>query len=174
LLEAKADVNARDNSSGITVLWIAAWQGEVEVVKLLLEKGADVNAKRSGGETALEIAKAMEHTEIVQLLEKAGAKELLPHFKGVLQGTNPVSVRNPNDFAVSTGLRSGERGINFDVSANGAQTVYVPNGTYDIFFVYSDKPDALFQGDSFTLNNNGVEIQIVQIVNGNYNIKQVK
>jgi hypothetical protein len=99
---------------------------------------------------------------------------LLPAFSEELQGSNPVRVKNPNSFAVSTGLRSGGRGKNFDVSANGEQTVYVPNGRYDIYFVYSDKPDALFQGDSFTLNNDGVEIQIVKVVNGNYNIRQVK
>lgn len=100
--------------------------------------------------------------------------DLLPPFKEELKGSNPVRVRNPNDFAVATGLRSGERGRNFDVPANGVETVYVPDGKYDVYFVYSDKPDALFQGDSFTLNNNGIEIQIVQIVNGNYNIRQVK
>lgn len=101
-------------------------------------------------------------------------KKLLPEFTEQLQGSNPVRVRNPNNFVVSVGLRSGDKGINFDVSAEGVQTVYVPDGRYDIYFVYSDKPDAMFQGDSFTLNNNGVEIQIVQIVNGNYNIRQVK
>jgi hypothetical protein len=52
--------------------------------------------------------------------------------------------------------------------------VYVPDGHYEIFFVYSNDSDALFQGDSFNLNNNGIEIQIVQIVNGNYNIRRVK
>jgi len=40
--------------------------------------------------------------------------------------------------------------------------------------VYSSKPDELFQGDSFTLNGNGVEIQIVKVVSGNYSIRQVK
>ena len=101
-------------------------------------------------------------------------KALLPPLKEELQGSNPVRVRNPNEFAVATGIRLGTKGRNFDVPANGVQTVYVPNGKYDIYFVYSDKPDALFQGDSFTLNDNGVEIQIVKVVNGNYGIRQVK
>jgi hypothetical protein len=83
-------------------------------------------------------------------------------------------VRNPNAFAVSAGIRAGAKGKNFDVPAKGVQTVTIPNGRYDIFFVYSDKPDALFQGDSFSLNDNGVEIQIVKVVNGNYGIRQVK
>jgi hypothetical protein len=100
--------------------------------------------------------------------------DLLPPFKDALRGSNPVRVRNPNTFAVAVGIRSGEKGRNFDVLANGVETIYVQNGRYDIYFVYSDRPDALFQGDSFTLNDNGVEIQIVKIVNGNYNIRQVK
>lgn len=33
---------------------------------------------------------------------------------------------------------------------------------YKIYFVYSNKPDALFQGDDFVLNSNGIEIQIVK------------
>jgi len=105
---------------------------------------------------------------------KAKPDTLLPPFKHELRGANPVRVRNPNGFAVGAGLRQGGKGRNFDVPANGVNTVNVPNGRYDIYFVYSDKPDALFQGDSFTLNDNGVEIQIVKVVNGNYGIRQVK
>ena len=82
--------------------------------------------------------------------------------------------RSPNDFSVVVGIRSGDKGKDFDVPANGVQSVYIPDGNYEIYFVYSDKPQALFQGDSFTLDNNGIEIQIVKIVNGNYNIRQVK
>jgi hypothetical protein len=75
---------------------------------------------------------------------------------------------------VKAGLRSGGKGKDLEVPANGVKSVYVPDGKYDIFFVYSDKPDNLFQGDGFTLNGNGVEIRIVQVVNGNYGIRQVK
>jgi hypothetical protein len=101
-------------------------------------------------------------------------KDLRPAFTQPLEGENLVRVRNPNDFAVAVGIRSGEKGKDFEVPAKGVNTVYVPNGRYDIYFVYSDKPDALFQGDSFTLVGKGVEIQIVKVVNGNYGIRQVK
>jgi len=99
---------------------------------------------------------------------------MLPAFTDELQGQNPVRVRNPNEFAVATGVRSGKKGKNLDVPANGVETVYVPDGKYDIYFVYSNKPQALFRGDSLTLNGNGVEIQIVKVVDGNYSIRQVK
>jgi len=55
---------------------IASQECYTEVVKLLLEKGADVNVKTNDGKwTALGLAKLKGHTDIVQLLEKAGAKE---------------------------------------------------------------------------------------------------
>jgi len=98
----------------------------------------------------------------------------LPPFGQTLEGPNEVRVRNPNDFSVKVGLRSGDKGKDWDVSANGVASAFVPDGRYDIYFVYSSKPDALFQGDSFTLSGNGAEIQIVEVVGGNYNIRQVK
>ena len=102
------------------------------------------------------------------------ADKILPAFTDELNGQNPVRVRNPNEFAVAAGVRSAKKGKNLNVPANGVETVYIPDGKYDIYFVYSNKPEALFQGDSFTLKHNGVEIQIVKVVNGNYSIRQVK
>lgn len=102
------------------------------------------------------------------------ATELLPAFEAELQGNNPVRIRNPNDFSVLAGLRSGGKGKNLEVPAGGTATAHVLDGKYEIFFVYSNKPDALFQGDDFTLQGNGVEIQIVKVVGGNYGIKEVK
>lgn len=99
---------------------------------------------------------------------------LLPRFSLLLKGKNEVRITNPNDFKVTVALRLGDRGKDFDVAANGIASVFVPNGTFKIYFVYSNKPDALFQGDDFSLNNNGIEIQIVKVVGGNYGIRQVK
>jgi ankyrin repeat protein len=44
-------------------------------VKLLLDMGADVNAKRQDGWTALKLAQKSGSTEIVELLKAHGAKE---------------------------------------------------------------------------------------------------
>jgi len=43
--------------------------------KLLLAKGADVNAKNNKGETALSIAREKSFSDIVKLLKGAGARE---------------------------------------------------------------------------------------------------
>lgn len=98
----------------------------------------------------------------------------LPTFTTELKGGNEVRIRNPNDFSVQVALRSGAQGKDFKVTAKGSQSVFVPDGDYNIYFVYSNEPDALYQGDSFVLRQNGVEIQIVQVVGGNYSIHRVK
>ncbi len=104
----------------------------------------------------------------------------LPFFSSVLSGNNPVRIKNPNNFSVKAGLRLGWKGKNYwkgknlSIQPHGKKMVYVPNGPYEIYFIYSNEPATLFQGDSFDLNNNGIEIQIVQVPYGNYNIRQVK
>lgn len=97
-----------------------------------------------------------------------------PAMSGELNGAMEVRIKNPNNFEVKVGLRSGGKGKDFVVLANSIKSVKVPNGQYDIFFRYSTDSDKLFQGDSFKINNNGIEIQIVKVVNGNYKIRQVK
>ena len=49
----------------------------------------------------------------------------------------------------------------------------VPSGYYAIYFQYSHQPEAMYQGDSFTMKNNGVQITITKVVNGNYGIRKV-
>lgn len=77
LLERGADVNKPvDNFllRNVTPIIAASQVGEIEIVKLLIDAGADVYAKDSTGETALSCAKKKGYNEIVQLLEKVGAK----------------------------------------------------------------------------------------------------
>jgi len=78
LLDRGADVNVKATSDGSTALIIASWYGRTGVVRLLLDKGADVDSKAKFDNaewTALKSAKKNGHRDIVQLLEKAGAKE---------------------------------------------------------------------------------------------------
>lgn len=56
-----------------TALHYAAQNGNREVVKLLLEKGANPNLLNSYGETSLDVAIANNRTEVASILTKAGA-----------------------------------------------------------------------------------------------------
>lgn len=104
----------------------------------------------------------------------APVSALLPPYKTELRGHNEVRIVNPNNFKVAAGLRLGKQGIDFEIPAQGRASVDAPDGRYDIYFVYSNKPKSLFQGDSFSLKHNGVEIQIAEVIGGNYAIRQVK
>ena len=53
----------------------ASNDGRLAAVELLLENGADVNAKDKKGWTALKLATHQGHKEIVELLKSYGAKE---------------------------------------------------------------------------------------------------
>ena len=56
-----------------TALMLAALMGHADTVKLLLESGAEMNARDSAEYTALSLAKAHKKSDVVKILEKAGA-----------------------------------------------------------------------------------------------------
>lgn len=53
----------------------ASLGGHSDVVKALLEKGADVNVRSNDGKTALTYAEQSGNTEIIRLLKEAAAKQ---------------------------------------------------------------------------------------------------
>src|SRR5579859_1674410 len=68
LLDAGADPNKRDRL-GATALHDAAWNGYREIVELLLDHHADVNARHlEAGSTPLHYAVIKGHLDIVSLL----------------------------------------------------------------------------------------------------------
>ncbi len=97
-----------------------------------------------------------------------------PPFSSALTGTCEVKVSNPNAFAVKVGLRSEGKGQDFTVAPQMSGSALVPDGTYEIYFQYSSDPTGIYNGDTFTLNGNSVEIRIVEVVGGNYGIRKVK
>jgi ankyrin repeat protein len=69
LLEDGADVNMKDRRGGATPLMNAAAFGSIETMRLLIEKGADVNARSAGNATALMWA-ATDPAKIALLVDK--------------------------------------------------------------------------------------------------------
>lgn len=63
-----ADINARDSEFGMTPLSWAALLDQTEAIELLIQKGADVNAKNRDGGTPLHAAAFLGRTEAAELL----------------------------------------------------------------------------------------------------------
>ena len=73
LLDQGANANAKDSDDEITALMKASRQGHIDIVQLLYERGADVNAKLKDSYTALHFAVQFENVAVVELLLKQGA-----------------------------------------------------------------------------------------------------
>jgi ankyrin repeat protein len=72
LLLLKLDIEVNSwNNEGATPLHLASegyWEGNPDIVRLLLDRGADAQARNLSGQTASEIARGPNRQEIVQLL----------------------------------------------------------------------------------------------------------
>ena len=66
-------MNAAQVESGFTPLHEAALNGDIEFARLLLEHGADVNAKMKDGKTPLTFAVEGGQTEMASFLRERGA-----------------------------------------------------------------------------------------------------
>ncbi|HJN14527.1 MAG TPA: ankyrin repeat domain-containing protein, partial [Armatimonadota bacterium] len=84
LIKAGADVNAREPEERGTALHQVAAVTDARIATLLLERGANVNAKLRDGTRPLDLAEIQTSDEVEDLLREAGAK---PGSKG---GNRPV------------------------------------------------------------------------------------
>jgi hypothetical protein len=67
------NVNVKDDRKGWTPLHYAAWKGHVEIARLLLQNGAEVNVRSNGGSTPLHCSAWNGHVDILHLLVENGA-----------------------------------------------------------------------------------------------------
>jgi len=81
LLHLKSPINATDNDN-ITALHIAAVFGDCELVRRLLNKGADPDIQDLQGETALFYALRSKHKLVVQALLHFNASASIPNDEG--------------------------------------------------------------------------------------------
>jgi ankyrin repeat protein len=74
LLDSGADVNqAADNAFKVAPIHAAVSNGDIETVRLILERGADINARQQNGFTALHGAAGAGRADLVELLLAHGA-----------------------------------------------------------------------------------------------------
>jgi ankyrin repeat protein len=69
LLEGNADINARDGNYGQTPLMLALRDSNVNILRLLLARGADVQLRDNEGLTAWDHARGARRDDIVAILE---------------------------------------------------------------------------------------------------------
>lgn len=71
LIDHGADVNAVQNDD-FTPLMAAAQNGQMEMIELLLARGARPDARRANGQSAIDFAREGGHGEAVELLRQSG------------------------------------------------------------------------------------------------------
>jgi serine/threonine-protein phosphatase 6 regulatory ankyrin repeat subunit B len=127
LLEKGADAVQMRTDYSCTPVIVAAQNGHVEVVRVLLEHGAKVNSARSNGGTALMVAAEKGHPETVRLLlEKGAAQNRVTH-----NGDTAllIATHNGHEQVVRVLLEGG-------AAANQASTISLlgsPAGTVRVF-----------------------------------------
>lgn len=73
LIEQGENTNGRQRNTGASLLMCVIRAGFTDLVRLLIDKGVDIEAKSSEGETALMDAAYEGNIEVVQMLLEAGA-----------------------------------------------------------------------------------------------------
>lgn len=104
LLENSADPDARSylqekSFFGVTPLCQASGSGQLKLAQMLLKKGASINARSGGGQTALHMASGGGHTDVVDLLlekEEVDVSAICSQDTSSEEGMTPlhVAVRN--------------------------------------------------------------------------------
>jgi len=115
-----------------------------------------------------------------ELQRVAGANGKVPSYrKWTGMGFNRVNVSKPKSLTLGATVwlrTTAGDGDDLKLQTEWSSSAWegVPNGKYDIYFVFSDQSDSLYQGDPIVLDGNNVEIQIARIGDGRYGVRVMK
>lgn len=116
LLKKGVDANISLSSTHMTPLMVAIQDDRTDIIKILLENGANVNAKNNNGATAFGIAVMMGNIEIVKLFLKAGA-DVNSYYAGMSSLQIAITNRNKDVFKLLI-----ENDANVNALSDGGQT----------------------------------------------------
>lgn len=178
-----------------TPLHQAVRSGNFEAARILIAAKADVNAKTSDGITPLKLAKGLNRTNIASLLEANGGEMLelppkprtwvdsapqppqratMPPYLSALRGDKALRIINNSKRTVSVRILSGKAGTHLLIGPGSSRSANVPAGTFELYYIFSDEPWALYQGDNVSLPSNAASGSITLGASfGNYSIRQV-
>lgn len=74
LVELGADQTLATKDTAALAVHVAAERGDLEMVRFLIERGADTQAKKRNGATAVDLAAQHGHWEVVRFLAKFRTK----------------------------------------------------------------------------------------------------
>lgn len=89
LIRKRTPVNAL-NRNGEAALHTASWHGKSEIVKLLLDNGANPQLRKTDGATSLTLASGQNHQQIVTLLNEAISKQPAPTNAPTAASSSPA------------------------------------------------------------------------------------
>ncbi len=117
--EYKFDINHKNNN-GCTALMFASEKGNLEIVKLLIERGADINQQDNQLDTALIKACRNGYKEIIELLIE---KSISINEKGC-EGWTPLMIASQNGYLEIVKILI-EKGANIDDKNNYGITALI-------------------------------------------------
>ena len=135
LLDAGAKVNVRE-ARGLTplMLAVATDRQNLDVIRMLIAKDADVNAKDPAGQTALDWARKFKAQPAIDLLQRAGGMET-PVQPATVPAFAPADLRT----SVERGIRLLERTTAGATAGGGCASCHHHNVTDFVVAVARDK-----------------------------------
>lgn len=189
-------VDAKSKSDQSTPLHEAVRTGNFEAVRALIAAKADLDAKTSQGLTPLKLAKGLCRTNIASLLEANGAQMLepppkprtwvvpaaqfpqpqrafMPPYRLALRGDKALRIINNSRRTVSVRILSGNAGADLYIGPGASRSANVPSGNFELYYIFSDEPGALYKGDNVRLPSYAASGSITLGASlGNYSIRQ--
>ncbi|MEO6908789.1 MAG: ankyrin repeat domain-containing protein [Abditibacteriaceae bacterium] len=122
LLARNANPNAHENdATGTTALGVAAPLGNLEIVKMLVEAGADVENGNVPGQSPLVLAASENQDEVISYLLQRGAKPDSNKFQGLTALMVAASMGNSKTTRM---LLDAGADVNARTSANGTALIF--------------------------------------------------
>ena len=172
IYQKHADVNFQSKYCGNTALMLASYAGHLDIVKLLVKMGADVNARRYTGETALIMASKNGNDKIVKFLISKGA---YPEFRcdggdELINGTALCwACYNGHDAVVKTLLKA--KAGDYLTSRGNPLTLAIIKGHTNVVALLLENgydPNAVIHNETpleLAINNNHAEIVKILLKN---------